>query len=87
MSSLPRAHINLLNQQAKTRNIRLQDDEVTIADLHALVKQFDKKFNPPEASKVVDKDGKPLVVYHQTGADFTVFNTESNGAGRYTSPP
>lgn len=54
-----------------------------IADLHAFVKQNDPDFNPPEASKVVDKDGKPLVVYHQTDADFTVFNTESNGAGRY----
>ena len=38
---------------------------------------------PQNASKVVDKDGKPLVVYHQTDADFTVFDTESKGAGRY----
>lgn len=42
--------------------------------------QFKRWF---DNSKVVDKDGKPLVVYHQTDADFTVFNTESNGAGRY----
>ena len=38
---------------------------------------------PQNASKVVDKDGKPLVVYHQTDADYTVFDTESKGAGRY----
>lgn len=42
--------------------------------------QFKRWF---DNSKVVDKDGKPLVVYHQTDADFTVFNTDSNGAGRY----
>lgn len=38
---------------------------------------------PKSASKVVDKDGKPLVVYHQTNADFTVFDTEIKGAGYY----
>ena len=55
----------------------------TIADLHTFVKQYDSDFNPPESSKVVDKDGKPLVVYHQTSADFTVVDTESKGAGRF----
>jgi GGDEF domain-containing protein len=30
-------------------------------------------------SKVVDEDGKPLVVYHGTGADFDTFNTDQNG--------
>lgn len=51
--------------------------------MHAFVKQNDPDFNPPEASKVVDAEGNPLVVYHQTAADFTVFDTESKGAGRY----
>ncbi len=37
--------------------------------------------NPQNASKVVDKNGKPLVVYHQTAADFTVFNTDNPLAG------
>ena len=32
-------------------------------------------------SKVVDADGKPLVVYHQTANDFTVFNPRHKGAG------
>ena len=34
-------------------------------------------------SKVVDEDGKPLVVYHGTDADFTVFDREK--LGQYTS--
>lgn len=46
MSSLPRAHFYTLNKDAKTRNIRLHDDEITIADLFALVKQNDKNFTP-----------------------------------------
>lgn len=31
-------------------------------------------------SKAVDADGKPLVVYHGTGADFSVFNRDRAGA-------
>ena len=51
-------------------------------------KQFKEWFgdwekNLHDASIVVDNDGKPLVVYHQTGADFTVFDTESKGAGKF----
>ena len=46
----------------------------TVADLFAYVKAIDKNFNPLPASKVVDEDGKPLVVYHGTDADFTVFD-------------
>ena len=34
-------------------------------------------------SKAVDEDGKPLVVYHGTDADFTVFDREK--LGQYTS--
>lgn len=55
----------------------------TIADLHSFVKLYDDSFKPSESSKVVDEGGKPLVVYHQTDADFTVFDTESKGAGRF----
>lgn len=43
-------------------------------------KQFKRWFGD---SKVVDEDGKPLVVYHATDADFTVFDRER--LGEYTS--
>lgn len=33
----------------------------------------DWEFNPSEASKVVDENGEPLVVYHGTNAEFNVF--------------
>lgn len=34
--------------------------------------------NPSEASKVVDENGEPLVVYHGTDAEFTVFDNSKN---------
>lgn len=36
-------------------------------------------------SKVRDNNGSLLVLYHQTGADFTVFNTDNQKAGKYDS--
>lgn len=41
--------------------------------------------HPNTASKVVNADGTPKIVYHQTGADFTVFNTDNPAAGKYDS--
>ena len=40
MSSLPRARFSTFNKDAKARNIRLQDDEITVADLFAFVNQI-----------------------------------------------
>lgn len=37
--------------------------------------------NPENASKVVNEDGTPKIVYHQTGNLFTVFDTKREGAG------
>lgn len=34
--------------------------------------------NPSEASKVVDKNGEPLVVYHGTSKEFNTFNIDIN---------
>lgn len=56
-------------------------DIQTIADLFAAVKMSDKNFNPKSASKVVNEDGTPKVVYHQTAEDFTVFEPRHQGAG------
>ena len=42
-------------------------------------KQFKRWFGD---SKVVDRDGEPLVVYHATDADFTVFDRDKLGKNR-----
>ena len=71
------------NQEPYTTNVDVSTTNYSVADLISYVKQYDERYKPNASSKVVDDDGKPLVVYHQTGADFTVFDTESKGAGRY----
>jgi len=38
----------------------------------------DWEFNPSEASKVVDENGEPLVVYHGTNAEFFIFGEGKN---------
>lgn len=41
--------------------------------------------DPKSASKVVNDDGTPKIVYHQTGSEFTIFDTSKRGAGYYDS--
>lgn len=54
-------------------------DVKSVADLFAAVKGRDGRFQPRTSSKVVDGDGKPLVVYHGTGADFFAFDQKRRG--------
>lgn len=53
-------------------------------------KQFIRWFgdwqnSPAKASKVVDNNGEPLVLYHQTGKEFTTFDTKQKGSGEFDS--
>lgn len=69
----------ILHQVPEKVNLRVQNQTQT--------KQFMRWFgdwqnNPLRASKIVNSDGTPKVMYHQTDADFSVFRTESTGAGR-----
>lgn len=41
--------------------------------------------HPESASKVVDSNGEPLIVYHQTDKNFTAFDTKQKGAGEFDS--
>lgn len=54
---------------------------LTVADIAAIVKKYDKSYNPKPASKVVNEDGTPKIVYHQTENEFTVFEMRREGAG------
>lgn len=69
-------NVTLASSQATAANVH------TVSDLFALVKRCDKKFSPKAASQIVNEDGSPKIMYHQTDADFSVFRTESTGAGR-----
>ena len=58
----------------RTNGSRLLTGPTGLADS---VVQRVKNFNPATVSKVVDADGKPLVVYHGTDADITEFRSRS----------
>ncbi len=52
---------------------------ISISDLYALVKSYDKDFKSQPSSKVVNTDGTPKVVYHGTNADFWTFSLANRG--------
>lgn len=53
----------------------------TVADLFSAVNRMDANFQPNPAGEVINPDGAPMVVYHQTGNEFTVFDPKHSGAG------
>ena len=56
----------------------------TVADLFAAVKQMDADFQPNPASKVVNADGTPKMMYHGSLKQFTVFDrSKAKSSGLY----
>lgn len=53
--------------------------DYTVADILSLVKAYDEDFTPAHdvSPELLNEDGTPKVVYHGTGANFTVFKSES----------
>ena len=63
------------NNTAST--MRISDDINSVTQLYSFVKAYDKDFHAKDANpSLLDEDGKPLVVYHGTDADFTVFKSK-----------
>ena len=63
------------NSEEDTAQIAKIGDNVTISDLFALVKRYDKNFNPKSVNPLLlNKDGTPKVMYHGTDKTFSVFN-------------
>lgn len=59
----------------KLHSLVIQTADIkTVADLFSYVKQKDKQFHPKPASKVVNDDGTPMVVYHGTSDTFWAFD-------------
>lgn len=60
--------------------------EYSVSNLFSLVKRFDKNFHPqPVSPDLLNEDGTPKILYHQTAADFTVFKTDNPQAGKNDS--
>ena len=72
----------LLAPNGKQSN--LTDSQYKLVRTPAFKKWFgDWENNPSEASKVVDENGEPLVVYHGTTFDFTIFKKDKPTVGAY----
>lgn len=69
-------------QYASVRNSNAKYSLKEDSDGNKLSEQQQEYFKD---SKVRDENGNLLVLYHQTGADFTVFNTDNQKAGKYDS--
>lgn len=71
--------LNVKGSRSRASLIITAADVKTVADLFQAVKYYDKNFNPKQASKVVNADGTPKVVYHGTNQEFHTFQSQ-NGA-------
>ena len=60
--------------------------DLTIADLFALVKRFDKDFAPKPASEVVNEDGTPKVMYLGTDSGDGEVGPNGEGGRYYLAP-
>ena len=85
MSALSRAQYNQM-KSAYRENSASNADAISISDLFSLVKQYDKMYKPKSVNPLLlNENGTPKVMYHQTSKDFTVFNTNSERAGKNDS--
>ena len=59
----------------------------SVADLYCLVKKYDREFFSAAAPNpaMLNEDGTPKILYHQTTEDFTVFDPKHPGAGQFDS--
>ncbi len=70
----PAASVRVQNNIPSSLTSTASTDTYTVSQLFDLVKSYDKNFKPGNASKVVNDDGTPKVVYHGTNSDFSVFD-------------
>ena len=69
----------LLAPNGKQSN--LTDSQYKLVRTPAFKEWFgDWENNPSEASKVVDENGEPLMVFHKTDNKFTIFDKEKLGS-------
>ncbi len=58
-------------------SVPVTDSIISISELYSFVKRYDKDFSAGMAvnKSLVNEDGTPLIVYHGTDEDFTVFDS------------
>lgn len=70
-----------------TPDVGKDSTSISITELFRIVKQHDERFTEgvPVNETLLNADGTPKVLYHQTGADFSVFSTDHPAAGAHDS--
>ena len=79
LQSIEEEPISESKRLSKAHQSNTGSSTVSISDLYALVKSYDKDFKSQPSSKVVNEDGTPKVVYHGTNADFWTFSLANRG--------
>lgn len=79
LQSIEEEPISESKRLSKAHQSNTGSSTVSISDLYALVKSYDKDFKSQPSSKVVNTDGTPKVVYHGTNADFWTFSLANRG--------
>ena len=79
LQSIEEEPISESKRLSKAHQSNTGSSTISISDLYALVKGYDKDFKSQPSSKVVNTDGTPKVVYHGTNADFWTFSLANRG--------
>ncbi len=72
------SEVSEVTREQGTAHLAAAGNPTAMTSLDHIVHQGWQKFNE-EASKVIDENGEPLVVYHGTDADFSQFNISHFG--------
>lgn len=73
--------LSKLNRLSRPNRLKKDSSVISIAELYALVKNYEKNFSAIESSKAVNADGTPMLLYHQTAEEFEEFDPHHKGAG------
>lgn len=75
-----------LTGEPRDATMHMPQDKISVADLFALVKRFDKDFAPKPASEVVNEDGTPKVMYLGTDSGDGEVGPNGEGGRYYLAP-
>lgn len=75
-----------LTGEPRDATMHMPQDKISVADLFALVKRFDKDFAPKAASEVVNEDGTPKVMYLGTDSGDGEVGPNGEGGRYYLAP-
>jgi len=83
LQNIEEESISKRNRFSRPNHSETNSSNMSISDLFALVKQYDKDFKPKLVHESMIENGKPKVFYHGTNAEFTEFDRKKARYGLY----